>query len=64
MAVCPANPTTTRPKEAMLNGLKIPQFAASEALTMKNTGVFKHFGSWIDYYSDTDAPDFVDIVAA
>ena len=35
MAVCPASPTTTRPKEAMLNGLKIPQLAASETLTMK-----------------------------
>ena len=35
MAVCPASPTTTSPKEAMLNGLKIPQLAASENLTMK-----------------------------
>ena len=37
MAVRPASPTTTRPKEAMLNGLKIPQLAASETLTMKDS---------------------------
>ena len=37
MAVCPASPTTTRPKEVMLNGLKIPPLAASETLTMKDS---------------------------
>ena len=40
MAVCPASPTTTRPKEAMLNGLKIPQLAASETLTMKDSVLY------------------------
>ena len=39
MAVRPASPTTTRPKEAMLNGLKIPQSAASETLTVKDSVV-------------------------
>ena len=40
MAVCPASPTTTRPKEAMLNGLKNPQLAASETLTMKDSVLY------------------------
>ena len=62
MAVCPASPTTTRPKEAMLFGLKIPQFAASETLITKDSVVCSstlRIGC-----NDTDAPDFVDIVAA
>ena len=62
MAVCPTSPTTTRPKEAKLNGLKIPQFAASETLTTKVSVVCS--STLRVGCNDIDAPDFVDIVAA
>ena len=62
MAVRPASPTTTRPKEAMLNGLKNPQLADSETLTMIDSVLCS--STLRVGCNDIDAPDFVDIVAA